>query len=431
MNSNHRTSKIVVSVVFAAVLAACGTTKKDLTLDNYNFNYKHQTKESGIPLIQVFDDGASTYFHFQATKIPAIFAETPNGYTFYEGEKSGPYIKLPVIANSFVLKLPGAELKVDYSGGKREFKSENVSGSLSVERERFSHLVVPGTASGNAQAAASGRHSTYSYSDQIKGDTVYWTSIPAPTAVTEVLFVHGSSAVPNTGRNQLRNIAKGLSSSDINAIEVVGYNDSSDAQSLGQRRAEAAANVLVLAGVDRSKIKTRVHPLFVESNSHTGITGVMVTGFRTTRLTPESTFRPIAEGAPVQNYRPQAGTAIDVNQVMADLRAKKISPSAAQKLIVQAKASYANEVLTWDLRKSDGSMTGAVTRWASTHGYKVQFKDFPYIPVVTDTSFEGRDFMSAVEHVMVESRKAGYAVSLPEMKPDNTVLLSGFKKRPA
>lgn len=438
MNFNHRTPKVVLTIVFAAVLAACGSTKKDLTLDNYNFNYKHQSKESGIPLIQVFDDGVSTFFHFQATRIPAIFAETPNGYTFYEGEKAGPYIKLPVLAKSFVLKLQSNELKVDYSGGKREFKAADIGESLSVERERFGHLVVPGK-NNPAPDIETKRPSTYSYSDQIKGDTVYWTSIPTPTDATEILFVHGSSAVPSTGRNQLRNIAKNLKGSDISSIEVLGYNDASDSQSLGLRRAEAAANVLVLAGVDKAKIRTRVHPVFVESMSRNAIPGAMITGYRTSRLAPQSSFKPIAAGQVIKTPVKQHGsTSIDVNQVMADIRAKKISPSEARKLIANAKAEYAatasiagNEVLTWDLRKSDGSMSVAVQRWASANGYKVEFKDFPYIPVVADTSFEGRDFLSAVEHVMAESRKAGYAVSLPEMKAEHTILLSGDKqKRP-
>jgi outer membrane protein OmpA-like peptidoglycan-associated protein len=83
----------------------------------------------------------------------------------------------------------------------------------------------------------------------------------AVTFASGLLYDFDSDVVRPEARSNLRNLAKSLSKYPGSDLLIVGHTDQVGAasynQSLSERRAAAAANVLVAEGVRRTRIATR------------------------------------------------------------------------------------------------------------------------------------------------------------------------------
>lgn len=85
----------------------------DLNPDTLHFGYSVRGRAAFAPSA-VFDDGTRTWFRFDGTQdLPAIFARLGAGLEVVDYARSGPYIVVPQIADSFVLRLRNAEVVVE------------------------------------------------------------------------------------------------------------------------------------------------------------------------------------------------------------------------------------------------------------------------------------------------------------------------------
>ena len=65
-----------------------------------------------------------------------------------------------------------------------------------------------------------------------------------------------------------------------------------------------------------------------------------------------------------------------------------------------------------------------LTRWAAEAGWKVVWRGAPTIAITGDLSFEGADFLQAVEHVITQSQAGGYRLKATA-HPNQWLVISG------
>lgn len=92
---------------------AGGVNAADLDPNALHFGYAVRGRADFAPTT-VFDDGTRTWFRFDAVQdLPAIFAKLGAGLEVVDYTRSGPYIVVPQLADSFVLRLRNAEITVE------------------------------------------------------------------------------------------------------------------------------------------------------------------------------------------------------------------------------------------------------------------------------------------------------------------------------
>lgn len=89
-------------------------------VDPAKLNFRYRTAKGGKVAhapSAVFDDGARTWFRFDNVQdYPAIFARNGNDLEVLDYSIQGAYVVVPLIANSFVLRLGKSEVVVEKKG---------------------------------------------------------------------------------------------------------------------------------------------------------------------------------------------------------------------------------------------------------------------------------------------------------------------------
>ena len=180
-------AKIASSFFLSCALAACAGTPEQpkKIVDNYDFDYMVQSES--IKIVQVFDDGSSTFFQLSANgSIPAVFAEVEGDFKFAQMEMFGPYIKVPFTAKRYMLKIGNSIARVAYVGERVKESHPKIVESLHVKDPQAASVSNERELPNEYLGGAWGRdrpqvttHNRYSYSDRMRGDRVEWTNIPS------------------------------------------------------------------------------------------------------------------------------------------------------------------------------------------------------------------------------------------------------------
>lgn len=426
-------AKIASSFFLSCALAACAGTPEQpkKIVDNYDFDYMVQSES--IKIVQVFDDGSSTFFQLSANgSIPAVFAEVEGDFKFAQMEMFGPYIKVPFTAKRYMLKIGNSIARVAYVGERVKESHPKLVESLHVKDPQAASVSNERELPNEYLGGAWGRdrpqvttHNRYSYSDRMRGDRVEWTNIPSQMPEKPINFKFGTTTVADIAPKKFHAFAKEYESAI--RIELIGYDDSSAKEGLAKERIEAVTSALVAAGIQRSIIRSKTARSVMQGSEKGKVLGVSIIGYKANLYAPEP--QPAIQDA-------TAAVAANLNtdsigQVLKNLTLGRIKPSEAQAELARLSkvqpATRKSEISMWEIKKDDETMQTAIGRWALQSGYEVVFNDFPHVPVTGDLSFESKDFISAIKYMMAQVKIAGYTIDEPTLYSDN-VMVFGKKK---
>lgn len=146
-------------------------------------------------------------------------------------------------------------------------------------------------------------------------------------------------------------------------LELTGFDDGSEKENLAQERAEAVANALAAAGISRDVIKTKTSRSVVAGKAKGAVLGVTITGYAN---------KYVAKNKPQEKIYPTLlfRQANSIEQITADMKSGKISPSDAQIALSQINevpvksSEKSKEVIVWDLKCDDANVQTMFARWA-------------------------------------------------------------------
>ena len=277
-------AKIASSFFLSCALAACAGTPEQpkKIVDNYDFDYMVQSES--IKIVQVFDDGSSTFFQLSANgSIPAVFAEVEGDFKFAQMEMFGPYIKVPFTAKRYMLKIGNSIARVAYVGERVKESHPKIVESLHVKDPQAASVSNERELPNEYLGGAWGRdrpqvttHNRYSYSDRMRGDRVEWTNIPSQMPEKPINFKFGTTTVADIAPKKFHAFAKEYESAI--RIELIGYDDSSAKEGLAKERIEAVTSALVAAGIQRSIIRSKTARSVMQGSEKGKVLGVSIIG---------------------------------------------------------------------------------------------------------------------------------------------------------
>jgi hypothetical protein len=368
-----------------AVVIACGAFglfpavgADSVRVGSYDFGYAASGDTRARP-VQVFDDGRSTFFQFRAgDPIPAIFSH-PNGTPqLLVPMHEGPYVKVADVHGRFVLQVGRSQANVIHAGGSRADAPQlNVVGASGLssphaggpvpDGSRLVASLAPVTAFGPPDDAA---HRN-SYATPRKGDAVVWTETEPTREELSLFFARGSAVLTTDARKAIAAAAKaaGLQTRFV----VIGRDDDTLKEGLDQLRAERLHTALTKAGVDPSRISSRV-----------GVAG-KPRGAAWPSTIHVETERVVA----IRDKAPPAPAAVPAPRVA------EVKPPPAT---------------TWAVRAVDENLEKMFERWALTAGWKVVWRNAPHIRITGDMEIAKLDFLQAADMVITQSKSAGYRI---------------------
>ncbi len=429
MNMKKAIKSLVLAIAVGAMTGCATATpiQETKVTDQYDFDYMVQS--TSINIVQVFDDGKSTFFQLAPdARVPAIFADTGEGFKFTDMEMFGPYIKVPFTSKRFMLKINNAVARVAYVGDKqketsapsiRSFKTSQLPGFETVP------AIMPNEFIGGAwgrDAKQETRLNTHSYSDRMRGDSLAWTELPTAMPEKQLQFKYGTTRISGMNSKQFHAMAKTFT--DAVQVELTGFDDGSEKESLAKERVEAVANALAAAGISRDVIKTKTSKSVASGSAKGSVLGVTITGYKANKYLPH-TPKPREKLSNVVASNPQANS---IERITADMKSGKITPAEAKDALSQVNqvpvvaSEKSKEVIVWNLKREDANVQSMFARWAKNSGYEVVFNEFPTIPVNGDSTFESKDLLTAIEYVLSQSKLAGIDVPAPKLYSDNVIV---------
>lgn len=438
---------LVGAAVLGAVWTAQGSANRKM--GGYDFTYEMTGERRARP-IQVFDDGAMTYFQFTTTPVPTIFEITPTGPLLRVAEVKGPYLRLPGVAGKYWLRSADASVvEVAYHGVREPAPPSGVTTSASGEKVSTG---VPDVAMLNASLAQGMQKASVhaqssaeafgdptqpkiavdvnSYATPTKGDVARFTAstsaeatdttTPGATAGTfGVPFTVGSAKVGPQGHAAIKGLLREYRPG--HTVEVVGRQDKSYKVDLAEQRTQSVLALLQAGGVPPTAIRSSSTDAGVDMDSGEVIAGVQVT------LRGTSKRQVAATGVAV-------GAAQGLDELRTKLLAKTITPAQAADIIAlyrnagnaeSAKvgtgqsstqksgiAGFGERPITrWDMRAADGSVETTLRRWATEAGWHLIWRSTaPAIRVTGDAELVQDGFVAATDYVLAQARASGYQV---------------------
>lgn len=429
MNMKRIFKCLVLAIAFSSI-AGCATASpvpENKVADQYDFDYMVQS--SSINIVQVFDDGKNTFFQFAPdARVPAIFADTGDGFKFTDMEMFGPYIKVPFTSKRFMLKINNAIARVAYVGEKdKETSAPSIRNFKSSLQPSFD--TTPHKSTNEFIGGAWGRDTkqvtnlnNYSYSDRMRGDTLEWTEIPSAMPEKQLQFRFGTTRISGFNPKQFHAMAKTFSGAV--RIELTGFDDSSEKENLGKERVDAVANALAAAGISRDVIRTKTSRSVVTGSSKGEVLGVIITAYKANRYLPVPDMYE-------KNLSKAVANKTDGNKIQemaADVKFEKSTPVQEKNDFIKINDVHvvsnekSKEVIVWDLKVADVNVQNLFARWAKNSGYEVVFNGFPVIPVNGDSSFESKDIFTAIDYVISQSKIAGFEAPTPKLYTDNVIV---------
>jgi outer membrane protein OmpA-like peptidoglycan-associated protein len=248
--------RLAAAVLCTLAVTGCATAPLPAASDHsYDFAYRSSGGVDVRPS-QVFDDGSKTFFQFPVGKsAPVIQLDDAGTRKLLEPSQEGIYYTVPFVANRFVFQRGQETAVVEYQGpkphvldlsrvsepGSVQAKDLDVDGLYAVtQRDRPVYL---------HQAIDSN-----SYATPVVGDNVSWaTSLPTEDKF-DVQFKRGSSTLIAPKKAATAEILS--AARKASKVVIMGRDDDSMMETLGENRAGSVRDWLVKNGVPVSIINT-------------------------------------------------------------------------------------------------------------------------------------------------------------------------------
>lgn len=436
--------------IAAALLASsvAGTTLIAQPVGKYDFAYQ-ATGEPKVRPVQVFDDGAQTYFQFRPGEpIPAIFANDNGEETFLIPEVIGPYVRVKTVSAGYTLKMVRSVGQVQYQGARATL----AQASAAMQVPAMAQAGHPGAF--DAQGSRAGDTGTVrpvsptiadglrkiayvdptqpriavdinSYARPIKGDVAQFqpdgvsptvtTGIApnqAPSQVEQIPFVVGATRPGPQASSMLKTLAKKFA--DAARIEVIGRYDNTYKIGVAESRAASVVEALAAYGVPKVNIGFKTTEAILPERAKNVSTGVTIQIYSRAQQPHEEYL-----DTPVVS----SGKAAQLGSLVTKLKSGQISPSQASAMIraanvaggvhgtVQPVAGFQEAQITrWLMNKSDASIQGVLTRWAGDAGWHLIWRNAPLIKVNGDAELIRDGFVSAADYVLAQAQVYGYKI---------------------
>lgn len=407
MQNSPRLSHLTFAIAFGLMLLPA-TGADSVRVGAYDFSYA-STGDTRARPVQVFDDGRSTFFQFRAgDAVPAIFSHQGGTPQLLVPTQEGPYIRVAELHGRFVLQVGRAQANVVHAGGGRQDApplnvvtasglANPYSGGPGADGSRLVASFAP-IGLGTAIDDAANRNS---YATPRKGDAVTWVDTEPKRSEFSVMFAKGSAALTPEGRKVIASVAK--MDGPQSHVVVIGRDDESLKEGLDRLRADTLKAALVKAGVDPTRLTTRV-----------GVAGTPIAARWPSTLQVE-TERP----APSRTLDPRLAT-IRAN-LDALVKAGVLRPDQAQAIAVQhgakatapATATAAEPVRApFTLTASDKTLQNTLRRWAQQANFQLVWAAPAALdaPILGEASIPGATIQEALERLLVGLKEKGYAL---------------------
>ncbi|HEX2544495.1 MAG TPA: TcpQ domain-containing protein [Ramlibacter sp.] len=377
-----------IALVAACLLAAAAAYAGNNTrVGSYDFGYLLGGDAAAKP-VQVFDDGQHTYLQFRSgAAIPAIFTSNAGVPQLLAPVEEGPYLRVPQLHGRLLLQLGRAQATAIHARGERPDAPPLTVQAASGLTQPYTGASVPAGArvfaALPATAAAPGRAETalerHSYATPIKGDGVQWTGRNEPVEHA-IVFARGSHALLRDAQQSLARIVQRAGAAA--RFTVIGRDDDSDREGLERTRADVLHEALRRAGVSADRIQLRTGPMKPASRAG---------AWEATLLVEEGSVA----AAPKPPSTPSAP-----------------APTAARPPLPVPAGEVPAGGFT--LAVADGTISGAVRRWAQALGYQLVW-DAPEqldAPITGSATLPASHLAAALESLLHGLKNHGYSLEV-------------------
>ena len=398
MNAQTMILDLKSAVLFAgfAIAAALGHAAEG-GLNGYDFSYAIAGDSRGTP-IQVFDDGAQTFFQFKAAEnVPAIFLLNKGRQELAQVTARSPYFVVSGLGQRFSLRSGTAIASVDYVGGRR---NEPVLPTARGAADTPAPKSAPAPA-GDAERQLAMIQNLVSELGARRSEDRAAQPVESKETTT-VPFHRGKSTLGPRGNRTMAKIAQSAGSAE--AVMITGRGDPNDLE-LGTDRAMTLRSFLTGRGVPVQKIRlaegqaarasgskdvylsevTLVAPAAVDSRRDVsaGISAQREGGRVSSAPTPRSLLP--------ANLLPLASATIAL------LNEGTISREAAAEILGRVLRSQgdpkpAHAVASkpvWEISPTDGTLRNAFARWAGAAGWQLSWDAPVDYPIDVRATFQG------------------------------------------
>lgn len=391
MKANQTFTATLLALVVGNVMSSSQSS-----LGRFSFDYSIHGEGRAKP-VQVFDDGARTYLQFrQGEAVPALLSA--NGDRLFIPALEGPYVVIAGTPRDLVSQMGLSRTRITHTSLMSNAPQVSPDGRAAPP----THVLVASTApvalpqmvAAAAPAQIPNSWTDNSYATPRRGDRIEWTSGVSSAQKSEtVYFVRGDAKLTKDGAAALERM--GRSMGNAGQVIVLGRDDDSFREGLGEQRARAMADVLVRAGVPREVISVR-----------STAEGAAELRQGTAILVPSQ----IRWAEKVLVQAPQ-------QQQPARTMAMNTPGANASAAVAQAGPQL------WEMRRTDQTMEGVLKRWAGESGWRLVWRNGPDVAITGDASFSRESFISAADYVVTQARAAGYRITATSYS-NNTLVIS-------
>lgn len=395
----------------------------------YNFDYAVFGEGKSRP-VQVFDDGVNTYLQFKVdSDIPALMSA--NGDRKFNYELDGPYAVIKGTPRDIVAQFGVSKTRIVHSSLTSNAAQYSKTGQFSPIKSTETKVVdsygismlasnsyADATSAKSDRAVPANSWQDNSYAIPKKGDHVQWSAVNANFQnVQRVLFAKGSTKLTKEGNKAIAALVKQLDKAT--QISVVGSDDDSFKEDLGESRAHILKETLVKFGVNASLITLKTT---TPSESESVINGSQI-------FTPSFIKWHVApiQSAVQQNTAPQV-------EIARQLASGTISPGIAaerlqeiEKKLTQRQVEPPQLPKKFLVKTTDATVDALLRRWGAEYGWRVISKNAPEIKINGEAQFSKPNFLEAADVVISQARQAGHQIKATAYS-DNVLVISKDEK---
>ena len=360
----------------------------------YNFDYSVFGEGKSRP-VQVFDDGVNTYLQFKAgADIPALMSG--NGDRKFNYELDGPYAVIKGIPRDIVAQFGVSKTRIVHSTLTSNAAQYSKAGQLAPIKSAQSDAT--GFQSERATPANSWQDN--SYAAPKKGDHVQWAEGNSNIQnVQKVLFAKGTSKLTKDGVKSISDLAKRLDRAS--AISVVGSDDDSFKEDLGESRSKVLKDALVKAGVNATLISLKTT---TPSDADLVKKGAQI-------YTPSfiKWYEAPSRNAQNPNAQTEIARQLANGEITAGVAAERLMEIEKRGSVRQVDAPQLPKKFT--VNTTDTTVDALLRRWGAEYGWQVISKDAPEIKINGEAELIKPDFLKAADIVISQARVAGYRIN--------------------
>ncbi len=376
----------------------------------YNFDYAVFGEGKSRP-VQVFDDGVNTYLQYKVgSDIPALMSA--NGDRKFNYELDGPYAVIKGTPRDLIAQFGVSKTRIVHSSLTSNAAQYSKTGQFAPIKSTESRIgdgyrramlasnsyADPALAQSDRALLANSWQDN-SYAIPKKGDHVQWSAVNAN--VQNVLFAKGSTKLTRDGNKAIAELVKQLD--QTSQISVVGSDDDSFKEKLGESRAHILKETLIKFGVDASLIALKTTTPSVSELVKNG-SQIFTPSFIKWHV------------APIQSTA-QQDTAPQV-EIARQLASGTISPGMAaerlqeiEKTLTQRQVEAPQIPKRFLIKTTDATVDALLRRWGAEYGWQVISKDAPEIKINGEAELIKTDFIKAADVVVSQARVAGYRIN--------------------